>query len=310
MIDASPATAPVVGLVGLRAARAPEVAPTASVERVAVEDYADQEGHTASVWVQGNSSMVEGADVCHDQTCAVTDADGWAHVTGLPDGPVALTIDAERGVPLLLPLTRNNRWAPHLAARSLTADIYRDWMGPGAWSAGEALIDIWPIDASRDGSPVMPGVQVSASDGELWAVPDLSSARRDDTSTGSGPLWVAGVSDDLVELTLTLEGGLCSARSVGWDPTRPRDRHLRAVRAAGVSGAQAGRSAPGRSGPRRRTAPPQMQHCRICAEPTIRLASAAHLPTPGLVAPSATRAAGRGGRRGAPLPDCASNRSL
>jgi len=216
----SPSLAASVALALLAAcAPEPEVTPTATVERVMVDDYADQEGHTASVWVQGNSDFVDGADVCHDQDCAVTDEDGWAHVAGLPDGPVALTIDGGRGVPLLLPLTLNNSWAPHLAARSLTADIYRDWMGPGAWSSGEALIDIWPIDASRDGSPVMPGVQVTASDGELWAVRDLSSARRDDVSTGTGPVWVAGVTQDLVELTLTLEGGLCSARSVGWDAT-------------------------------------------------------------------------------------------
>ncbi len=193
-------------------------APAATAEdptRVAVDDYETDGGHTVTVWVQGNSDMLADAAVCFDGDCETTDADGLAHLRGLPDGAVALTVDPPRGVPLLLPYTLTNDRVPHLAARSLTRSIYADWLD-GAWTDELGLIDLWPIDATRPGSPVVPGLVLAADAGEIWSVVDLAGATPGAVSSGTGPLWVVAPPGE-VALSMTLPGGLCSARSVGWD---------------------------------------------------------------------------------------------
>jgi|GEM_PF-1826485 len=198
---------------------APAVTPTSTaVDRVDVDDFADASasGHTALVWVQGNSAFVEGAVACWESICAVTEADGFAALSGLPDGEVAIDVQTGQGVPLVIPLTLNNHWAPHLAARSLTPDIYASWMGPDAWPEGTGLIDVWLDDATDGGGRLMSGVRLEASAGDVWSVHDLTTAERSPISSGTGPLWVANAPEGTVELTLTIEGALCRARSVGW----------------------------------------------------------------------------------------------
>jgi hypothetical protein len=192
--------------------------PAATVDdpvRVPVHDYETDSGHTVVVWVQGNSDMVAGAEVCFEDECVETDEDGLASVRGLPDGEVALTVDGGRGVSLLLPYTLTNDRYPHLAARSLTAGIYDSWTD-GAWTRGTGLVDLWPIDATRSGSPVVPGLELTSDAGDIWSVEDLAGAVPSNTSSGTGPLWITGLEPGEVTLTMTLPGGLCSARSVGW----------------------------------------------------------------------------------------------
>jgi hypothetical protein len=52
---------------------------------------------------------------------------------------------------------------------------------------------------------------------------DLASARPDDTSTGTGPLWVPGLPPGEVELALTFDAGICEARAMGWAADTPSD---------------------------------------------------------------------------------------
>ncbi len=179
-----------------------------------------ERGLDASVWVQGNSAFAVGAVACWEDNCATVDDAGFAYLGGLPGGELAIEVDGGFGVPLVIPLTLTNSWIPHMAARSLTRNIYDDYMGADAWPADTALVDIWFDDASEPGAELLfPGVRVSASAGEVWTVRDLAIAVRDDTSTGTGPIWIAGIPPGTVDLTLTFDGALCSARSMGWDVT-------------------------------------------------------------------------------------------
>lgn len=196
-----------------------EVSPSASVERVDVEDFASEDGYTALVWLQGNSAAAVDAVACWEDNCAIADERGVAAISGLPEGEVAIEVQTGAGVPLLIPLTLNNHWVPHLAARSLTPNIYDSWMGANAWPEGTALVDIWIDDATEDGAPLIPGVRVTASAGDIWSVHDLAYALEEDVSSGTGPMWIANVPPGEVELTLTAEDALCSARSMGWRVT-------------------------------------------------------------------------------------------
>lgn len=196
-----------------------DVAPSTLVERVGVEDFVSDEGYTALVWLQGNSSAAIGAVACWEDNCAIADERGVAAVAGLPEGEVVIEVQTAQGVPLLIPLTLNNHWVPHLAARSLTPNIYADWMNVNAWPQGTGLVDIWLDDATEDGAPLIPNVRLTASAGDIWSVHDLSYALQEDISSGTGPMWVANVPPGEVELTLTAEDALCSARSMGWRVT-------------------------------------------------------------------------------------------
>ena len=181
-----------------------------------VDDFAT-EGHTVSAFIQGNSDFVVGAEVCFEGDCATTGADGRAALSGLPDGPVALTVDGGAGVPLLLPLTLRADHMPRVAARSLTRGIYDSWITPRAWPSGTGLIQLSVMDLSSSDPAQVAGVEVRSSDGEVWIVDDWASARPGDTSSGTGPVWIAGVQPGEVTLTIDFPDGLCAARDQGWD---------------------------------------------------------------------------------------------
>ena len=176
-----------------------------SVRLVGLHTYAGTQTFDAEGWLRHARALLEAA----------------AQVEAATGAPLErLNFGGGFGVPLVIPLTLTNSWIPHMAARSLTRNIYDDYMGADAWPADTALVDIWFDDASEPGAELLfPGVRVSASAGEVWTVRDLAIAVRDDTSTGTGPIWIAGIPPGTVDLTLTFDGALCSARSMGWDVT-------------------------------------------------------------------------------------------
>ncbi len=168
---------------------------------------------SASVWVQGNSSFVVGAQVCHEQSCAETGEDGFADLFDLPPGPLTLTVDNADGEDLLVPLNLVTNYVSRWAVRSFSPWVLPDWLGP--MQSGTGVIMVFPGDAGEQ-TVTLEGAVLASSVGEVLAVHDFQPAVPEDTARGESFFFLMDLPPGEVELWATHPEGACTPKSMGW----------------------------------------------------------------------------------------------
>lgn len=187
-----------------------------------VDPVATDGGHSASVWVQGNSAFLEGAEVCREASCEQVGEDGFAHLGGLPSGPVAIRVDHPGNQSLLIPLDLNNNWVARWAARSLSDWVYEDWLGAGTWEAGTGMVSVFAGDLSSDGGQTLAGVELEVlidgeAAGEAYVIDHFTAGVPGHVTTDESLVWFINLPPGEVTLAWTAPEGWCNARSMGWE---------------------------------------------------------------------------------------------
>ncbi len=172
-----------------------------------------ENGLSASVWVQGNTSFTVGALVCHQDNCTETGDDGYAHLFDLPEGPIAITVDNEDGDELLVPLTLKSNYVSRWASRSLADWVLPDWLGPMQDDTG--VVMVFPGNVEEN-TVTLAGVTLTSSAGEVWAVHDFEPAILENQSSTESFFFLYDLPPGEIELTATHPDGGCFPKSVGW----------------------------------------------------------------------------------------------
>lgn len=168
---------------------------------------------SASVWVQGNSSFVVGATVCHEQNCAQTGEDGFADLFELPAGPIRVHVDNPDGEDLLVPLNMVSNYVSRWAVRSFSPWVLPEWLGPV--QSGTGVVMVFPGDAGEE-TVTLEGAVLASSVGEVLAVHDFQPAVPEDTARAESFFFLLDLPPGELELKATHPEGACYPKSMGW----------------------------------------------------------------------------------------------
>lgn len=174
---------------------------------------APQTGLSASVWVQGNRDYLLGVQVCHQDNCAETDEDGYAHLFDLPEGAISISVDNADGDDLLLPLNLRSNYVSRWAQRSLSYSVLPSWLGP--MEADTGVVMVYPGNLEED-TPTLAGVTLTSPGQEIWAVHDFEPAVLENVSSTESFFFLFDLPPGELELTATHPDGACFPKSVGW----------------------------------------------------------------------------------------------